>query len=82
MYFDNAGSSVVSPPRFDTGSGGGLFAPGSNTAQQGTSSGTGTGMGSSGFGAGPTFGSGPGLGTGLGGFGSPPQMGGQSSSGR
>ena len=76
------GSSVISPPRFGTTSGGGLFSglQQQSSTPSSTSSSSG-GMGSSGFGMAPTFGSGPGLGTGLGGFGSPPQVGNQSAMG-
>ena len=85
IYHDTAGSSVLSPPKFGTTSGSGLFSgfqQGSSSSSSSSSLATSSsGMGPSGFGSGPTFGSGPGLGMGLGGFGSPPQMGNQSAMG-
>ena len=85
------GSQVVSPPRFTSPSGGGLFGSlGANAGQQVSSTSSSSSFLSSGtgFGAGPLFGSGPGLGSGLGsgvgglGFSSPPQLGSVGSSGR
>ena len=69
--------SVISPPKFGTPSGSGLFS-GLQQSSSSTLSSSSTGIASSGFGMAPSFGSGPGLGTGLGGFGSPPQIGNQS----
>lgn len=66
---------MISPPKFSSPSGVGLFSgltP--NAGQQQVSSG-GLGTATSGFGAAPMFGSVPALGSS--GFGSPPQFGGQ-----
>ena len=82
IYHDTAGTSVLSPPKFGTTSGGGLFSGFQQSSSSSSSSATSSsGMGSSGFGSAPTFGSNPGLGVGVGGFGSPPQMGSQSAMG-
>ena len=79
---------MISPPRFTSPSGGGLFGnPGGglSAGQQGLpSSSTSIGLGpAAGFGAEPTFGSVAGLGSGIGGnpFGSPPPLGVQSNTG-